>query len=1319
MKRGTRIITPCRVVFSRLPIQSIMRNRRRVSVTSSTSALVNELLAAFAPHHLPSLSTGFDMGRSSEDIQDIDGHREWYRGGRGRRCPRLLLILCLNNGNDPPDFSRIDPCARLECWEEPYIARMPHIVTGGGSERIAALLQRQYHSQLQGAVSSMAVEVELEDAKKRMANIRLDAREELVVFHYNGHGMPRATGYGEIWMFDKKRTSYVPLSLAEMAEHLSSPTLYVFDCNSAGSLLKFWCEERLHETRPDDMFICACSAGAFLPLNPQLPADVLTSSLTTPLRMASEWYINFSHRKHLLPHVTAEMIRNVPGDISDERTPLGELQLILTAVTDIVAWCIVPSPLYCKLFRRDETTMVLFRNFLLADRLLREVGCVPQTHPPIPEEAHLHHAWDLWDYTLENVICQLPDLLTRDLVLNPNYTYKPSTFFEDQLMSFEVWLKSGDMREQPEELPSVLSALKRPQCCVAALTLLVTYLDSDVIAGKWAILCGILTHITSLLRNQELFLMASVLWMQVLRVDESLGTSELIKRRLGNRFIKVLTLTEKDLCVQTVERGQVAPLRALNNVNRRVGRGDTQASGNNSACPAQISCYLMEGVDLGRCKEIACYLFCQLLRHGGTTACVECWNGGLLNAAASLLESPSAEVRSWSCLVLAQLLFSLQFAKDFVSRKCTTHVGLFTHLLQDKSPIVRGSCVTLLSSLIGFRVSEAPGEHAVRRLQVEKTLLIKLRGMVYDASVIVRQELVLFACTVLFHYGPFLPSLQDTTAKTRYVVYMQEVGQCFPSWFLDEPDVQVKSMLNTSRPTANRCFNSKSVFENAPCAPADLTEPPWTPLAMDDIRSEDLPVLRGMVHDAALMLFGLYQACDKVMVTAALEKLGDNKRPESQRFTNESLRSMSSVVSANSTHFMSEAERARVTRNADNMQRIVLDLHDQKTEPPSMCTTAANRTRSLAVDGHSATYNANHSSGIPGAGDEKVNLDLVYAPHQILQSLLPCDQVICSTLRVLETAMVIATRNQYIYHVSYESYSVQETVHSFQVHLASPLHDILVINDASEQAGLLLVNQRGGYSLIRDCWEKTQGSPVEVAVFSACPPQRTVDIKSAYRSHNANLIYGGPIGYGGGTEIHILSLDEEQVIQQLKVSGDPTITSLSAHTTGRAVFAGCSDGLVRYYDDRQKQGFLGAVGSLRCGTTSHSPMEAVLGAGPVERDVAQLTIAMASRSAVYLYDTRKVNAPYLEVRVNELCDAVVPSSAAKPPPIRAFDAGTHTGMLGVLFADGTYTALNARGRPILRRAIQTRVQGPIFPGSLAVHPLRRVMSVGGEILVVH
>lgn len=1025
-----------------------MLNRRGAQASSVVST-VESRLAAFAPRHLPALFTGLEV----DEVQEDPPSAELVVYPKVKTTQGVIL-LCLNIGNDPPDYLRIEPCARLECWTDPRMALVSGVSAGCSSDSIAAALETQYLSLPRSAVFKKATEVSLEDARHLMLSARRRAEKGRVLLHYNGHGMPRATSLGEIWFFDKNRTHYVPLNIVEMAHLLDSPAFYVLDCNSAGSVLQHWYKERLHEKRPHDILICACSADAFLPMNPQLPADMLTSCLTTPLCMALEWYISYSHRKHLLPHVTAEMIRNVPGDISDPNTPRGDLNRILAAVTDTIAWCTLPTPQFYQLFRQDSMTTTLLQNFFLADRLLREVGCVPVAYPPISEEAHLHHAWDLWEYTLERVISQLPRLLTSELRVNPSYMYRPSTFFMDQLTAFEVWVEAGNLGEKPEELPSILLALTQPLYCVPALTLLVKYLDSGTNAGKRAIDCGILPYAKNLLRNtQEVFLIMTVLWMQLIRADAKRCTAELVKWRLGDDFIRVLELDDQNTKVLTMGEAQTVMSRAGGSVHSHVDNSMVSpANGNDdrgncgTAFAVKPQYYLMRELDLHRCKAMACYILCQLLKSGGEGMCVECWNNQLLNAAFSHLASPNAEVRSWSCLVLAQLFFGLRHAKKFASRKCTTHFDLFTCPLQDKSSIVRSSCVTLLASLVGFSGDHL--EQQVRCLQMEKSLIIKLRCFIYDASMSVREELVFFACRVLFHYGSLVPHLHSSTVANRYMEYVQDVGKNSSRWVLDEPDVQIKSQLSASRPTVNSRFDDTVVFR-PDVLERDDPAPPAAGFGLDAINSDALTLLQGMVHDAALMLFKLRQTCDTSKVTAAINALENNNPPQSHRFENEALRSMCCVVSTDSSHFSSEADRARSTKNEDSMQQLVLDMQGRKLEPPLLQNSKIKNSRM-----------ENDTTVLENGG----TLTSAFMYSQVLPSLIPSDQVICAVFRALELETIFATKNQQIHHTSYETYTAHTFIRHFSVSLDAPLHDMLVINDLAEQAGLLLVNKQGGHS---------------------------------------------------------------------------------------------------------------------------------------------------------------------------------------------------------------------------------------------------------------
>ena len=62
-------------------------------------------------------------------------------------------------------------------------------------------------------------------------------QNERVLFHYNGHGVPRPTANGEIWVFNKSYTQYIPMSVYDLQAWVGSPAIYVFDCSAAGLII--------------------------------------------------------------------------------------------------------------------------------------------------------------------------------------------------------------------------------------------------------------------------------------------------------------------------------------------------------------------------------------------------------------------------------------------------------------------------------------------------------------------------------------------------------------------------------------------------------------------------------------------------------------------------------------------------------------------------------------------------------------------------------------------------------------------------------------------------------------------------------------------------------------------------------------------------------------------------------------------------------------------------------------------------------------------------------------------------------------------------
>lgn len=94
--------------------------------------------------------------------------------------------------------------------------------------------------------------------------------------------------------------------------------------------------------------LAACKSNQTLPMSPDLPADLFTSCLTTPITIALRWFVISNP---LIKNVTLDMTMKVPGRVTDRRTPLGELNWIFTSITDTIAWSVLPTDLFLRLFR--------------------------------------------------------------------------------------------------------------------------------------------------------------------------------------------------------------------------------------------------------------------------------------------------------------------------------------------------------------------------------------------------------------------------------------------------------------------------------------------------------------------------------------------------------------------------------------------------------------------------------------------------------------------------------------------------------------------------------------------------------------------------------------------------------------------------------------------------------------------------------------------------------------------------------------------------------------------------------------------------------
>jgi regulator-associated protein of mTOR len=293
----------------------------------------------------------------------------------------------------------------------------------------------------------------------------------------------------------------------------------------------------------DSIHLAACSTNETLPIHPVLPTDLFTACLTTPIKAALYWYVSQRNLSQLVPCLTLDLLDKIPGQINDRRTMMGELNWIFTAITDTIAWNLLDTELFQKLFRQDLLVASLFRNFLLAERIMRSLDCTPVSSPQLPS-TYDHPLWQAWDLALDMCISQLPECATD----KNQKEFQSCGFFTEQIEIFDTWLRYNvNSRSPPEQLPIILQVLLSQQHRTKALELLCKFLDFGPWAVSAALSVGIFPYVLKLLTTQprELRHLLTIIWAKILAVDKSCQT-ELVKDNGHVYFINVLADLDVD-----------------------------------------------------------------------------------------------------------------------------------------------------------------------------------------------------------------------------------------------------------------------------------------------------------------------------------------------------------------------------------------------------------------------------------------------------------------------------------------------------------------------------------------------------------------------------------------------------------------------------------------------------------------------------------------------------------------------------------------------------------------------------------------------------
>jgi regulatory associated protein of mTOR len=435
--------------------------------------------------------------------------------------------------------------------------------------------------------------------------------------------------------------------------------------------------------------LAACRFDEVLPMSPDLPADLFTSCLTTPITMALRWFVISNP---LIKNVSLEMTMKVPGRVTDRRTPLGELNWIFTSITDTIAWSVLPTDLFLRLFRNDLMVAALFRNFLLADRIMRNFNCHPVSDPVLPQ-TNQHPMWEAWDLAADHCLSQLPSLLDSTKTVE----YKLSTFFSDQLSAFEVWIKKGgSSTDPPLQLPIVLQVLLSQVHRLRALLLLSKFLDFGEWAVNLALSVGIFPYVLKLLQSPALELRPVLvfIWAKLLAVDPSCR-NDLLKDNGYTYFIGILTNTNTSaFLVPNISEHRAMCVFILSVFCRDFPAGQ-HACLSNDLLPALLP-YLTDQDSLLRQWTTVCLSSFWANFADGKWAAI---NVNAHEQLSACLLDPVPEVRAGALAALGYLLGDLERVEQVLNIEKFITVALLK-CLPDPSPLIRKELTCALSKLV-------------------------------------------------------------------------------------------------------------------------------------------------------------------------------------------------------------------------------------------------------------------------------------------------------------------------------------------------------------------------------------------------------------------------------------------------------------------------------------------------------------------------------------------------------------------------------------------------------------------------------------------
>lgn len=146
----------------------------------------------------------------------------------------VAIVTCLNLAVEPPDLNpnSSDPNERPQrtfAW-----IPVDSLAYDRSLQLIGQRLQEQYEVWQPKAKYKQCLDPFASDLQKSLSVLRRYVKNERILFHWHGHGVPRPSANGELWVFNRAYTQYIPVSMFDVQSWIGGPSILVLDCSGGG-----------------------------------------------------------------------------------------------------------------------------------------------------------------------------------------------------------------------------------------------------------------------------------------------------------------------------------------------------------------------------------------------------------------------------------------------------------------------------------------------------------------------------------------------------------------------------------------------------------------------------------------------------------------------------------------------------------------------------------------------------------------------------------------------------------------------------------------------------------------------------------------------------------------------------------------------------------------------------------------------------------------------------------------------------------------------------------------------------------------------------